>query len=465
MKPVLSAWPAKKRTLWFAPLTAGVFLLSFLVIAFATQNFFLALLLPPAIAIGGAYVLLGWPDLARKDGKPFVEPRYRPYLFFVIAPLFALLLYPILGVASTQAGLQASMAVTIGLIVLSVALGVTGAYFLVGVPNVIAAARKQYEAIPPERRPFLFFPITVVFFLILYLALGVASTRLVGGLPGLLNIQVMILVPVCLAVAALAAWLLVGIPKPERGPGQYLPKVTGKYRPRLFIATSVLGGIVLTLIVGAILTSYAPLPATAVLGLALLLGFALSIGIAAAWWGTPARWRRYDDYTPGVHPRARTPIIIGISLGVGIIVAVGMGLADIDLFWGLLAGGFAAGLALTLLTGGHREIAKRKGEATLVPDLPDGMKPLILFPTWFLISTVIFAVLTYLLPGLVPVNALLALLVGLATTFLVLEQPLLQDIIEARRKDRAKRKEWNARRKERLAEAEKGAAAESDPLG
>lgn len=457
MKPVLSAWPPKKRTLFFAPIAAGIFLLSFLVVAFATQNFFLALLLPPALGIGGAYALVGLPEITRKDGKALIEPKLRPYLFFVIVPLLALVLYPILGIALTQVGLPLKWLAVVS-IVLSLGIAIAAAYFLVGVPNVYATARKQYEQIPRERRPFLFFPLFVVFFLALYIVLGVATTQLLGVIaPGdptaLLNIQVLVLAPICALLAGVLAWLLVGIPKLARNPTVYLDKVTGKHRPRVFLATFLLLGIPLTIVLGAILTATTPLPSTLVLGLSVILGYMLSLGIAALAWGTPTRWRRYDDYVPGVDPRVRVPLLVGASIATGLAVVVAFGLAGLDLFWGMLAGVLLATLVAVLLTGTHKRIAARRGQDTLVPNLPDGMKPLILFPAWLLTSLLIFAILTYLLPGLVAVNALVGLAVGLVLAFVLLEQPLLKELREERQRERQKRKEWEARRKERLAKA------------
>lgn len=464
MNPVLSAWPPKKRTVWFGPIAGGIFLLSFIIVAIATQNLFLALILPPVLAIGGAYVLVGWPQIAGAGGKPLIEPRHKPYLFFVLAPLFALILYPILGTALTQAGVPLKW-VAIVSIVLSLALAITAAYFLVGVPNLYAAARGQYQQLPPERRPFLFFPLTVVFFLILYLTLGVLTTRLVGELAAdptpLLNLQVLVLMPICLGIAALFAWLLVGIPKVLTRPAEHLPKVTGKHRPRLFAATLVVAGVIATLVIGALLTTYSPLPATAILALGIVLGFGVGAGIATAAWGTPARWRRYEDYRPGIHPRARIPLRVVGSLAAGLVVAISIGLADIDLFWGLLAGALVSGIVAIFLSGAHRAIAARRTEPTLVPDMPDGMKPLVLIPTWLLVSGLIFAVLTYLLPGLVPVNAIIAVVIGLGVTFLLIEQPLLKDMLAERKRERLKRKEWEARRKEKLREAEQAKRPEA----
>lgn len=457
MKPVLSAWPPKKRTTFFAPIAAGIFLLTFLVVAFATQNFFLALFVPPILAIGGAYALVGLPDLKRKDGKPLIEPKLKPYLFFVLVPLLSLLLYPILGIALTQAGLPLKWLAIVS-IVLSLGIAIAAAYFLVGVPNVVATARKQYEQIPRERRPFLFFPLFVVFFLVLYIVLGVATTQLLGVVaPGdptaLLNVQVLVLAPICALLAGVLAWLLVGIPKLARNPTVYLDKVTGKHRPRVFLGTFFVLGIPLTMVIGAILTGTTPLPSTLVLALAVILGYMLSLGVAALAWGTPTRWRQYEDYVPGVNPRVRVPLLVGASIATGLAVVVAFGLAGLDLFWGMIAGVLLAALVAILLTGTHKRIAARRGQATFVPDLPDGLKPLILFPTWLLTSLLLFAVLTYVLPGLVAVNALVGLAVGLVVAFFLIEQPLLKELREERRRERQKRKEWEARRKERLAKA------------
>lgn len=466
MKPVLSAWTPKKRTTWFAPIALGLYVLSFLVLAFATQNLFVALLLPPLLALGGAYALLGKPTLATKDGKPLVEPKHRPYLFFVLFPLFAILLYLILGTALTQAGAPVKW-VAILSILLSLTGAAVGAYRLVGFPNVYATLRKQYDEVPPERRPYLFFPIATVVFLILYLTLGVLTTKLAAriapsGLTSILNIQVLVLTPVSLALACTVAWLLVGVPPVLTRPAHHLPKVTGKHRPRLFAATLLLGGALMTVILGTLLTNLTHLPPTGTLALAIVLGYALGLGLAALAWGTPAKWRRYDDYRPGLHPRARAPLQVGASLTLGLIAAIAVGLANIDLFWGLLAGALVAGLALLFLTGSHHAVAARRGQPTLVPDLPDGVKPLILFPAWLAISIVLFAILTYALPGIVPVNALLSLAVGLGLTFFLLEQPLLKDIRDERKRERMKRKEWEARRKAKLAEAEQASPPGQD---
>src|SRR5438552_14321473 len=68
-KPVLASWPQKRRNLLFGPIALGVFLVVFLAIGFPTSDPFVAGLVALPAAIAGAWALLGWPVVARKDGK------------------------------------------------------------------------------------------------------------------------------------------------------------------------------------------------------------------------------------------------------------------------------------------------------------------------------------------------------------------------------------------------------------
>ena len=455
MKPVLAQWPEKKRNLAFLPFALGVFLVAFVVLALATQSFFLTILLSPPLGVAGAYALVGFPRLARKDGRPLVDEKTKPYLFFVLAPLLMLVLYPVLGVALTNVGLPPKWLAIVSM-TLAIGLGLSASYLLVGFPPLWRQARESYARLPPERRPFLFFPLFVVFFLVLYLTLGVLTTRVLpalGPTERLLNLQVLLLLPLTLALAALLAYLLVGFPRPRASLRESLPKVTGKHRPRYFLLTLLLAGIPLTMVIGAVLTTLSSrfLPPAAVLPLALGLGYALSLGVAALAWGTPQRWRRYDDYTPGIPQRARLPLFGGISLVSALVLTVLLGVAGLDIFWSLLLG-LAVGVALLLaLTGLAKRIAARRHERSLLPELPDGLKPLVLFPTWFLVAGLLFAVLTYAFPRIVAVNAVIGIVAGLALAFFLVEQPLWKDLREERRREREKRKQWEARRKQALA--------------
>lgn len=469
-KPVWAAWPARKRNLAFAPLALGVFVVVFLILGFATNEVFWPLVLALPAGIAAAWALVGWPEVRRRDGRPLVEPQWRPYLFFPAFVVGAIVLYPFWGVILTKAAVPpfygAQLAIALALLTAGGA-----AYLLFGFPNVLRGARDAYARLPPERRPFLFFPIFAVVFLLLYLGLGVGTTQAMGRLQGqtvlLLNIQVLLLLPVSILLAALAAYLLVGFPRPQKPLREALPRVTGRHRPKAFLVTFLLAGAPLTVIVGALLSwaagrqaSAAFLPSELVLPLALLLGYSLSLGIAALAWGTPRRWRRYDDYTPGLSPRSRVGAAGAAALAVLLAVTVGAGLAGVDIFWGLLVGAILGGLVALLITGAHRRIAARRTAPTLMPDLPEQAKSLVLFTSWLVLALVVFSVLTYALPDLVTWNALLALGFGLAISLFVVEQGLLKDALRERREERAKRKAWEQRRKEALA---RGAATPEEP--
>ncbi|HEX2021071.1 MAG TPA: hypothetical protein VHH36_00035 [Candidatus Thermoplasmatota archaeon] len=457
MKPVLSSLPPMRRTLLFAPIALGAFLVAFLVAAFATDVVLVGLVVGAVAGPAAAWALVGWPVVARKDGRPLVDPRVKPWLFFLVAPLIALALYPILGTVFTAARLDPRYVAWASLAV-CVPAGIGGAYALVGFPSLWSHARGAYSRVPTDRRPFLFFPLFVLFFIVIFLALGVATTQALakGSDELLLDLQVLVLLPLSLALAGLGAYLLVGFPKPAKKPTDYLPKVTGRHRPQVFLLTFLVAGIPLSILCGVLLTWLATrylrgMPAPLVLPLAFLLGYSLSLGVAALAWGTPARWRQYEDYRPGLHPRARTPLYVGVGVGLAAAITIAFGLAGGEIFWGLLVGSIVGLLVALQLAGLMARIAARRRAPTLVPDLPDGVKPLVIFPAWFLIFAVTFAVLTYAAPGLVLWNAIGAFVLGFLVSFLVIEEPLWKDLLADRRREREKRKAFEARRKEALA--------------
>lgn len=471
MKPVLAKWPQKRRNVAFGPLAFGIFFIIFLILGFSLNDIFLPLLFGIPAGIAGAWALVGWPVLARKDGKPLVTAEQKPFLFFPLAFIFAIIAYPVVGVLLTKISIPTKYLAIVSL-TLAILIASAAAYFLVGFPHVIRFLRQKYATLAPERRPFLFFPVFAILFLVLYITLGVGTTAALGKFRDkvvlLLDIQVLLLLPFTLIVAALIAYLLVGFPKPQRPLREALPRVTGKQRPRAFLITFLLAGLPLTLAVGALLsyiaasnaTSTAFLPDELQLPLALILGYSLSLGVAAAVWGTPTRWRRYDDYTPGLSPRARIGAGGAAGLATALVIVVAFGLAGIDIFWGLIVGvllGTAVGL---LVSGAYRRIAARRGQDTLLPDLPDRVKSLVLLTTWFVIAIVVFSVLTYALPTIVGWNAAIALLLGLAIAFLLVEQSWLRDTLARARSERERRNEWQRRRKEALARAQAG---EEDP--
>ena len=464
MKPVLAKLPPRRRTILFVPLLLGAFLVLGLTLALTTHDVYLTLLLGVPGSVAAAWALVGWPTLPpRKDGKPHLDPRVKPFLFFPLAPLLMALAYVLLGYPLTQAGVPVGLLawVTLGL---AIPLGAAAAYVLVGFPTRLFRVRQLYERIPSERRPFLFFPLAVFLFLVLYLGIGVATTaaleKVEGDRTALLNLQPLVLLPLCLVLAGLLAYLLVGIPKPQKGPREYLPRVTGKQRPRYFFLTLLLAGIPFTLLLGTLFNGVARtssnadafLPTELVLPLAVILGYALSLGVAALAWGTPRRWRQYEDYEPGIPPRARLPVHLATGVVVMLAVTVVFGLSGLEIFYGLLVGGILGALVTLQLSGALPRILARRKAGTLLPDVPDRLKPLILFPTWFFLSLVLFASLTFALPEWVAWNAVGSALVGLAVALFLVEQGLLATWLEERRRVRERKKAWKARRKEILAQ-------------
>lgn len=466
MKPVLAHLPPRRRTLLFVPAILGAFLVLGLILALTTHDPYFTLVLGLPGSVAAAWALLGWPEMPhRKGGKPILSAKAKPWLFFVLAPLFVALLYFVLGVPLTKVGLPVKWVAVLSL-VLALGLGCALAYWLVGFPRGVVRARETYERIPPERRPWLFYPLSVAFFLLLYLSLGVLTTGALDKVDVdrtlLLNLQPLILLPLCLLLSCLLAYLLVGFPRPTRTPKDLMQKVTGKSRPRLFFATFLLAGIPFTVVLGTLLNAVARtssnsrafLPSEVILPLAVVLGYALSLGVAALWWGTPRSWRRYDDYEPGVHPKARPFVNLGAGLAMLLLVTVAFGLAGLEIFYGLLVGGILGTLLTLQLWGVLPRILARRRESTLLPSLPDRVKPLVLFPTWLLLTALLFATLTFAFPEHVAWNFVGSLLLGLAVALFLVEQSLLATLLEERRKERERRRAWKERRKQTLREAD-----------
>lgn len=453
--PLLSSLPQKRRTILFAPVAFGAFLLAFLVLAITTQDPFFTFLFALPGSVAAAWALLGWPVVTRKDGSPLIDPKhrkYRPYLVFVLAPLLMVVFYPVFGVLLTKADFPVKFVayVTMGLAVLA---GAALAYFLVGFPDLRVGARRIAAHFPPERRPFLFFPTFVIVFLVLYLVFGVFSTKMLAGdgVARLLNMQVLVLLPLSLLLAAGIAYLLFGFPPIKHTPKDALEKVTGRRRPLAFGLTFLLLGIPLTFALGALISGISVLPEPVLLPIGVLLGFSTSLGIAALTWGTPHQWRKFADYKPGLPPNTRIPLLVlAVAASIALVTII-FGLIGLDIFWGLLTG-LAVGVLVGLqLSGATKKIAARKGEATLVPELPDGVKPLILFPAWFLSALVVFAVLTYVEPDYVPLHFLIAVSFGLMVSVGLIEQSTFQEIRADRAREKEKRRAFEARRKDALA--------------
>src|SRR5581483_482879 len=214
MKPVLAKLSPERRTLLFAPVALGALLFWFLLLAIVTPDIYYPIVLCLPAGVATAYALLGWPILTHKDGRPLVDAKIRPYFFFPLAFFLSLLAYTVVGVPLTRSPLDADV-VTYVSIALAFGIGCTLAYLAVGFPTAHKRLPDLYRQIPPERRRHFFWPFWVLFFLILYVGLGVLTTGLLDRFPKrtveLLSLQPLILLPLCLVLAGLLAYFLVCI--------------------------------------------------------------------------------------------------------------------------------------------------------------------------------------------------------------------------------------------------------------
>ena len=97
---------------------------------------------------------------------------------------------------------------------------------------------------------------------------------------------------------------------------------------------------------------------------------------------------------------------------------------------------------------------RRDGRPTILPELPDMVKPLVLLPVWLLVGGVLFLVLGYAFPEHLAWNALLSTVTGLAVAVLLVEEPTLRELARERRAERERRASMRERRRESLAKKE-----------
>lgn len=443
-----------KQNARFLAMAAGGGFLVFVVLGFVltarapeANGFLIALLLGPAAGVTAARLRYGWPKLVTREGTPLVSERWRPFLWFPITGLCAAVVYVALGVFLTPV-------LPPGIVpYVSLAVGVIGsgalAFFLVGFPNLPRMAREQWRRVPVATRPWLAFPIGALLTLAYYFLLGLALTN--AGLPIPLETQPLIALPLSLVLAGASAYLLVGFPKPQRPVREYVPDVPGRARPLAFTVTLLLAGVPLTFLVGLALMRMPALPLQALVPVATLLGYALAVGVAVLAWGTPRRWRRFPDYVPGLPDGARAALFLPAFAACALAGAVIAAVAGIDMFIGVLAGSALGVLAGLFASGAMRKLREaRASRGTLLPDLPDKVKPLVLFPTWILVGLLVFTVLAYALPDFLLYHFGTAVAVGLVTAVLVVEQATVREWLDGKRAERARREALRARRKAAL---------------
>ncbi|MHB8604401.1 MAG: hypothetical protein ACYDCK_04020 [Thermoplasmatota archaeon] len=450
MDPLLPKLAAKNPWAAFVGGAIVITAVAFFVVGLVTNQILAALLLGPALGVAGAYALFGWPKLARKDGKPLVDPNVKPWLFFPLAFGIAAALYAILGVFLTP--FVPPTLVSYVAIFVAALVGVIGAFLAVGFPHLGHFFTDAWAKVPPENRPWLFFPLAGLFALLIFflVGIGIAATSLS------VDLQPFISLPVAILLAIPLAYFLVGFPKPKRKVSEMVPTVPGRARPLAFLITALVAFAPLAYVAGLLLGLAPALAGNVAFPLALLAGAFLALGLAALVWGTPRRWRRFPDYKPGMPLAVRRALALPIAVlvgGVGVLVANVVGF---DLFLGAFAG-LVIGIALALLVSGVFGRAERGNTQSSEPpaaaraELPDKVKPLAIFATWALVTAVLFLLALYVLPTLFFYDLVGAVAVGLAVALVLLEAPLMRVLGEERRERRALKRELAERRKRALA--------------
>ncbi|HVL48985.1 MAG TPA: hypothetical protein VM889_10550 [Candidatus Thermoplasmatota archaeon] len=436
MKPVLAKTPALKRTLLFVPTAVGAALLVFLVLGMTTHLFDISLLVAVPAGLATAWILLGPPEVRLKDGRPLVPSAVKPYLFFPIAAILFVAFYPFVGLFLTQvAPIQFLAWATIGV---SLAAGAAIAYLLVGFPKFWVGAATAWRRIPTETKPYLSFPAGLALAALFYFLIGLGLTGVDPVLAPL------VAAPVGLLAAFAIAFFVFGVPRPRRLPK--MPDVPGRPRPLLLAATFAVLLAPMAWLVGGALSLVPGLPTSFELPIALLAGAALASAFALLLWGGPSRWRRYPDYVPGVSREVRHAAAGPAGLVASALVMAAWTLSGLDLVWGLVLALPAGALAAFAVAG-------TSGVARRAADVPDRVKPLVLFPAWLALAGLIALALTAAFPGNVMWNLAAGLLVGLAVTLVALESSFLKSSLAERRAEREARARLAARRKAALAEA------------
>lgn len=437
------------RTVLLLPtaLLAGL-LLFFLVGLTNTLGFALSLVIGLALGTAGAVALLGPPriQIPRVEVPPGVR-EHREWFFPLLALVLGAIVYVLAGLAYTMVEALPAGYGSWAALVLALVAGPALAYLLVGAPSPVPPLRDAWARVPEERRPWLTVPLGLLLATVLFLLLGLAWTAL--------PLPTAAMVPGSLALALLLGFgiaaALLGVPTPQRSPRELVPEVPARARPVAFLVTLLVLGPVLAFLVGIPLSRLASvLPSTLLFPLSLLLGYLLAFVASAAWWGLPGRWKGVP--VPGVPEDVRLALLLPLALAGGAVLAFLLELLlPIGLFPSILVGG-SLGLLLALRATGATQRVRPRNRTTLLPDLPDTVKPLVLLPLTLVLGTLLFFTLGYVGLGFAWSLALGGS-IGLALALALVEEPLLRQVLHRRRQRRARRQLIEERRAELLEDA------------
>lgn len=467
MVPLLKKKPQLWRTLGFVPVAALGAFLGFAILEVATESFWIAMPGGILLGIGLALLVCGVPRVTLPKVKlPKVPPGVRPWLWFPVTAVLSLLLYFLLGLALMPVGLSPTLLVFVTLGA-ALVLGGAAAYFLTGFPNLYRQPKGWWERVPVEKRPLFFWPLGLVLSVLFFVGIGYAMSLVFGGDSGaprsvMEDYLPLIAIGTSIPLGCGLAYLLVGFPKPKKDLRRYLPKVPPRAWPALFAGTFLLLGPVFGFPVGYALSAGLPqLPTVLLFPLSLLVGYALSFAAAALAWGLPSRWEKEGVHV-GLPANTRAVLFVPVTVlvtGFVVLVFATMGLdlgigTLVGLPFGLAAGFFASGLA--------GAVAARRREGTLLAELPEKFKVLVLVSVWLIVGGVVFFGLG--MAGLLPPwNLLAGVSVGLAAAILLVEESTLKFWLDERRAERDRRRRLKALRAERLGKA-KPAATEARTL-
>jgi hypothetical protein len=457
--PPLVTVPEERRGLipWlYFPLAVVVFLLGYLVLGIVYTRLGLPVAWSAYVPLVGAVVLgltVPYPIVGFPSFAPFAQAAlgrvpedwwdHTPWLFFPLAIVFAFVAYLLVGLAYTASPLP-TLYLTQVSVILAVLVGPAVAYLLVGIPEPPENLRHPLHVVPEESRPWLFLPLGLVFTLLLFFLVGVAYTSLpVFPLDAAL--------PLALVASVLlgfgAAYALVGVPTPERPAREYAPDMPPAARPVAFVVALLVAGPLLAFVVGLGLAQLPVLPQPFFLPLTLILGYLLAFGLATLAWGVPGRWKGVP--APGLPEDARLALVLPLALVLGAFFTFLVELlTPIPLVPSVLVGG-SAGVLVALYGTGATDRLQATERETLLPELPETVKPLVFLPTWAGVATLV----TFLL-GYGGISFTWGLVVGLSLGFAlalaVVEEPLLREALGRRREEKARKERLEQRRQELL---------------
>lgn len=469
--------PEKYRPFAFLPVMFLAGFLVFAIVGLILQEFEWALLVGLLAGPILAYAALGPPVTRAQVGQvmakvPKAPPEKRPLLFFPAFFIAAAVLYFLIGLAITEAPLDADLLALLALAV-SIPAGIAVGYLLYGFPKPKGPLREMkspLERIAPEKRPLLFLPLGLLLAAPLYFLLGLGLTES----PLDEDLAVLLALVVSLAIGFAAAYRLVGVPRSDylRQRVEQLPKVPERARPLAFLVFVVVGGALIATALGGTLGALDFFSSEAAVDLAfplfLIAGWLLAVPIAGRLFGYPLPTRPLPAYLPKLSAEQRPAALLPMTLVLGLVLTFLLGtllglaprfdLEDIALA-ALLAFPLALLVSLRVLGVSARELDPRGLER-----IPERAKPLATLAVWLFVGTLLFAAVGQVLTGFVEA-VVLCYAAGFLVALTLVDHPTRPGAKRAAQKRKAKEIEARLRVELGLTEPPQPDAAATGPTG